>query len=46
MLANIVELCPHCAYHCWLQVPQEYQCHIGPDGERRDKFERPELCRG
>lgn len=28
------------------QVPQEYQCHIGPDGERRDKFERPELCRG
>lgn len=28
------------------QVPQEYQCHVGPDGERRDKFERPELCRG
>lgn len=28
------------------EVPQEYQCHIGPDGERRDKFERPELCRG
>lgn len=28
------------------EVPPDYQCHTGPDGERRDKYERPELCRG
>lgn len=28
------------------EVLPEYQCHTGPDGERRDKFERPELCKG
>ncbi|EFN54381.1 hypothetical protein CHLNCDRAFT_58279 [Chlorella variabilis] len=27
-------------------VPPDYQCHTGPDGERRDKYERPELCKG
>jgi protein transport protein SEC24 len=27
-------------------VPPEYQCPPGPDGERRDKYERPELCQG
>jgi protein transport protein SEC24 len=28
------------------EVPPDYQCFTGPDGERRDKHERPELCRG
>ena len=28
------------------EVPPDYQCHTGPDGERRDKMERPELCKG
>lgn len=28
------------------EVPADYVCHTGPDGERRDKYERPELCKG
>lgn len=28
------------------EVPPDYQCNTGPDGERRDKYARPELCRG
>ncbi|KDO30079.1 hypothetical protein SPRG_05270 [Saprolegnia parasitica CBS 223.65] len=25
-------------------VPSSYFCHLGPDGQRQDKDERPELC--
>ncbi|CAN0543648.1 unnamed protein product, partial [Laminaria digitata] len=25
-------------------VPSSYQCHLGQDGQRTDKAERPELC--
>ncbi|PSC68317.1 transport Sec24-like protein [Micractinium conductrix] len=28
------------------ELPADYVCHTGPDGERRDKYERPELCKG
>lgn len=36
--------CALCGAHT--EVPQEYQSHTGSDGERRDKYERPELCKG
>ncbi|GAB4822012.1 hypothetical protein N2152v2_009058 [Parachlorella kessleri] len=28
------------------ETPPDYVCHLGPDGQRRDKFERPELSKG
>lgn len=27
-------------------TPDQYFCHLGPDGRRRDADERPELCQG
>ncbi|KAL3835375.1 hypothetical protein ACJIZ3_010111 [Penstemon smallii] len=28
------------------ETPRDYHCNLGPDGRRRDAYERPELCRG
>lgn len=28
------------------ETPHDYQCNLGPDGRRRDAYERPELCKG
>ncbi len=36
--------CNFCGSVC--DTPPDYVCHLGPDGQRRDKFERPELCKG
>ena len=37
-------LCNFCGQRS--EVPSDYACSLAPDGQRRDKYERPELCRG
>jgi protein transport protein SEC24 len=28
------------------EVPPDYACNLGMDGQRADRYDRPELCRG